>query len=360
MQKHIYEAIFKVGHARGTGSCFYVKDYDLFVTNSHVAEGFREVTIEDNHRNRYLAKVVFANPSLDIAFLKAEGDFSTIPALYPALNDVSLGEKIYVAGYPFGMPFTVTKGTVSAPSQYMDGYYHVQTDAAVNPGNSGGPMFNENGRIIAVTTSKFTNADNMGFGIPIGSLAPLLEKSRYLDPDSLSLQCNCCEKIISGEKDYCPSCGNKLSFHLFNPRPLSELATFCEKAIQAMGVNPVVARVGHENWICNPGKSEIRIFTYQHEYLFCTSPINVLPKQGYEALLNYLLETNNRKPYHIGLNGNQIYLSYRVHLTDIPADKNEEILKNIIAFPEEADKIAEYLNQNFACDFTEYTLKSSR
>lgn len=358
MQKHIYEAIFKVGHARGTGSCFYVKDYDLFVTNSHVAEGFREVTIEDNHRNRYLAKVVFANPSLDIAFLKAEGDFSDLPALYPATEEVSLGDKIYVAGYPFGMPFTVTKGTVSAPRQYMDGYYHVQTDAAVNPGNSGGPMFNENGRVIAVTTSKFTNADNMGFGIPARCIAPLLEKSKNLDLEKLSLQCNCCENIISGEEDYCPSCGNKLSFHLFNPRPLSDLALYCEKAIQAMGVNPVVSRVGHENWIFHPGKSEIRIFTYQQEYLFCTSPINVLPKQGFEALLSYLLEANNRQPYQIGLNGNQIYLSYRVHLTDIAADQNEEILKNIIAFAEEADKMAEYLHQNFACDFTEYTRKS--
>lgn len=67
----------------------------------------------------------------------------------------------------------------------MDGYYQLQTDAAVNPGNSGGPMLNEKGEVIAITTSKFTNADNMGFGIPIHTLFPLLEKSRNLNLEYL-------------------------------------------------------------------------------------------------------------------------------------------------------------------------------
>lgn len=357
MQKQYYQCIFKVSHARGTGSCFYLKEYGLFVTNSHVVEGFREVAIEDNDRNRYLAKVVFANPSLDIAFLKTTEDFSGLPSLTFTTEEVSIGNRIFVAGYPFGMPFTVTKGTVSSPQQYMGGHYHLQTDAAVNPGNSGGPMFNDNGGVIAVTTSKFTNADNMGFGIPARSIVPLLEKSKKTDLCSLHLQCNCCDNIIAEEKDYCPFCGNKLPFHKFNPRQLTELAEYCEKAIQAMQVNPVLSRVGNECWTFHAGKSEIRIFTYQHEYLFCTSPINVLPKQGFEPLLNYLLQENTFAPYQIGLNGNQIFLSYRVHLTDIPADSQEEILKNIIDFPKQADEMANYLQQTFSCEFTEYTRK---
>lgn len=357
MNKQIYQCIFKVSHARGSGSCFYMKDYGLFVTNSHVAEGFREMTIEDNHQNRYLARVVFANPSLDIAFLKAEGDFSTLPALLPLTQEVCIGDKIFVAGYPFGMPFTVTKGTVSSPQQYMDGHHHVQTDAAVNPGNSGGPMFNEEGKVLAITTSKFTNADNMGFGIPASTIVPLLEKSKELNPEILHLQCNCCENIISEEKDYCPICGNKLPYHLFNPRSLTELASYCEKAIQAMQINPVLSRTGNESWTFHPGKSEIRIFTYRHEFLFCTSPINVLPKQNFEPVLNYLLKANSSVPYQIGLNGNQVFLSYRIHLTDLQADTKEEILKNIIAFPRYADKIANYLHDTFDCDFPECSRK---
>lgn len=355
MKQTIYQSILKVSQARGTGSCFYLDEYGLFVTNSHVVEGFSEVAIEDNQRNRYPARVIFANPSLDIAFLKGEGDFSSFPHLSIAKDKAVLGQKIRVAGYPFGMPFTVTEGTVSSPSQFMDGYYHIQTDAAVNPGNSGGPMFNDKDEVIAVTTSKFTNADNMGFGIPVSYLRPLLESAGELDTEKLSLQCSSCESMISEEKDYCPYCGNKLSFHLFNPPALTDLATYCEEAIQAMGVNPILARTGYESWTFHARHSEIRMFIYQQTYLFCTSPINVLPRKDIGPLLNYLITTRNTGPYQIGLNGNQIFFSLRVDLTDLPADEADDIRKTLIAMPEEADKMARYLADTFHCGFPEYT-----
>lgn len=351
MLEQIYQSIYKVSQARGSGSCFYLKDYNLFVTNSHVVEGFRQVALEDHHRNRYPAKVVLANPDLDVALLKAESDFSFLPALQLASEEAAIGSKIRVAGYPFGMPFTVTEGTVSSPHQYMDGYYHLQTDAAVNPGNSGGPMLNEKGEVIAVTTSKFTNADNMGFGIPIPTLLPLLEKSRNLNPEYLNLQCSCCDEIITEEEDYCPSCGNKIPFYLFNERPLTDIAVYCEKAIEDMGVNPLLARRGHENWTFHRDKSEIRIFIYQQSFLFCTSPINTLPKKNFGPLLNYLLTVPDLGPYQIGLNGNQIFLSYRIHLSDILADTDRIIQKNITEMASRADQLSGYLAETYGCGF---------
>ena len=166
LQADLFPAIFKVTQARGSGSCFYLKKYNLFVTNHHVVEGFRQVAIEDHSRRRYLAHVLLTNPSQDIALLKAENNFPSLPDIRLTTQEARTGEKIYVAGFPFGIPFTVTEGTVSAPLQFIDGQYRIQTDAAVNPGNSGGAMFNSKGEIVAITSSKFTNADNMGFGIP--------------------------------------------------------------------------------------------------------------------------------------------------------------------------------------------------
>ena len=143
-QNNIYKTVFKVTHSGGSGSCFYLKAYDLFVTNYHVTEGFRTVAIHDNERNPYLAKVVLANPAMDIALLAAEGDFSSLPDISLAEDDtLTIGRKVYVAGYPYGMPFTITEGSVSSPKQLMDGKYYIQTDAAVNPGNSGGPILDE-------------------------------------------------------------------------------------------------------------------------------------------------------------------------------------------------------------------------
>ena len=155
---NIYRSVFKVTHSGGSGSCFYLKNYDLFVTNYHVVEGYRTVAVHDNDRNPYLAKVV-----LDIALLAAEGDFSALPEMTLAADDsLTIGRKVYVAGYPYGMPFTITEGSVSSPKQLMDGKYYIQTDAAVNPGNSGGPILDEDNRVVGVTVSKFTRCTSPG------------------------------------------------------------------------------------------------------------------------------------------------------------------------------------------------------
>ena len=122
MEQNIYSVVFKVTHSGGSGSCFYLKEYNLFVTNYHVVEGFHTVAIHDNERNPYLAKVILVNPSLDIALMAVEHDFSSLPNLNLAANEsLVISNKIRVAGYPYGMPFTVTEGTVSAPKQLMNG-----------------------------------------------------------------------------------------------------------------------------------------------------------------------------------------------------------------------------------------------
>ena len=154
MDQNIYKLVYKVTHAGGSGSCFYLKSYNLFVTNYHVVNGFHTVAIHDNDRNPYLAKVVLVNPSLDIALLAVDADFSALPELSLAADDsLAIGGKVSVAGYPYGMPFTVTEGSVSSPKQLMEGKYYIQTDAAVNPGNSGGPIFNENSEVVGVTAT---------------------------------------------------------------------------------------------------------------------------------------------------------------------------------------------------------------
>lgn len=354
MEQNIYQTVYKVNHAGGSGSCFYLKQYNLFVTNHHVVEGFREVALEDDNHNRYLGKVILVNPALDIALLQAEGDFSALPEIHLSEGEVKIGQKINVAGYPFGMPFTATEGTISSPKQLMGDSYYIQTDAAVNPGNSGGPMFNQSGEIVAITTSKLSNADNMGFGVPVAPLRTLLEQIEGLDRNCFNVQCSSCEEFISEEEEYCPSCGEKLPENIFQQRGLTDLAAFCEKAIQDMGINPVLARVGYENWVFHKGSSEIRMFVYRRSYLFCTSPLNILPKKNLEPVLTYLLSAADLKPYQLGLDGNQIYLSYRVHISDIFSDFADEIQKNITGMAFKADDMDNYLADTFGCEFSQY------
>ena len=358
MSQNIYNAVYKVNHAGGSGSCFYLKSANLFITNFHVVDGFHELAIQDNNKNFYLAKVVLVNPAADIALLSAEGDFSALPDIALSAIDTAIGQKINVAGYPFGMPFTVTEGTVSSPKQLMNNSYYIQTDAAVNPGNSGGPMFSDKGDVIGITVSKFKEADNMGFGIPVERLRKVLEDAKDLDIAVFNVQCSSCDGLIADEEEFCPSCGEKLPENIFKERGLTELAQFCEKAIEEMGINPIIARVGYERWKFHKGSAEIRMFIYDRSYLFATSPLNILPKKDLEPVLSYLLSADI-KPYQLGLDGNQIYISYRVHMSDIFSDYADEVQKNLTNLAFKADDLDNYLVDTYSCELSEYAKKDA-
>lgn len=355
MNQNIYRLVYKVTHAGGSGSCFYLKSHDLFVTNYHVVSGFHEVAIHDNDRNPYLARVVLVNPALDIALMVVDGDFSQLPELSLAADDaLEIGGKVSVAGYPYGMPFTVTEGSVSSPKQLMDGKYYIQTDAAVNPGNSGGPIFNENNEVVGVTVSKFSNADNMGFGIRVEALRKLLEVVDDMDRSCFQVQCDSCDGLIAGEEDFCPSCGEKLPEGIFAERQQSPLAVFCEQAIEEMGVNPVLARDGYDSWTFHKGSSEIRIFVYDNTYLFAVSPINLLPKKEVEPVLDYML-SEDFTPYKMGIEGRQIYLAYRIHLSDLTEASEDEIRRNLVNLALRADEMDNKMVERFGCEFSEYS-----
>lgn len=352
---NIYSLVFKVTHARGSGSCFYLKSHNLFVTNYHVVEGFRSVALQDNKRNPYLAKVVLVNAVLDIALLAVEHDFSHLPDFPLADNDsLEIGGKIRVAGYPYGMPFTVTEGTVSAPKQLMNGQYYIQTDAAVNPGNSGGPIINDRNEVVGITVSKFTDADNMGFGIRVEALRRVLDSATDIDRGTYHVQCESCDELISDPDEYCPSCGEQLPEGVFDERHMSPLAEFCESAIEQMGINPVLARDGYEAWCFHKGSSEIRIFVCNRAYLFMVAPINLLPKKDVERVLDYMLSTDF-SPYKMGIDGRQIYLMYRLHLSDITAKYEDEIRQNIVNFALKADEMDNMLVEQYGCEFSAYT-----
>ena len=100
MDQNIYKLVYKVTHAGGSGSCFYLKSYNLFVTNYHVVNGFHTVAIHDNDRNPYLAKVVLVNPSLDIALLAVDADFSVLPEQSPESISVKFPVRLFLRSHP--------------------------------------------------------------------------------------------------------------------------------------------------------------------------------------------------------------------------------------------------------------------
>ncbi len=349
----INKAIFKVNTANGSGTSFYLKNRKIFVTNHHVVAGSKEVALEDHDRNRYFAKVIQINPDADIAILKADVDFDTLDLHIETNGLPQSRDQVFVLGYPFGMPFTVTEGIISAPKQLMEGRYYIQTDAAVNPGNSGGPVVSANGSVIGITTSKFNNADNVGFAIPVENLMLDLNSLEQNTQFQFSLKCNSCGTLLFEKKEYCDNCGGNIDMTQFNDGTPTEIEKFCEEAIKDFGINPVLARTGYEFWEFHKGSSMIRIFIYNNNYLYCTSPINNLPTQKLEDFYKFILSSQSA-PYQLGIYENKVYISYREHVSAIFGSHRSEVKKHVMNFLQKADDMDDYLRAEFGAEHSNF------
>ncbi|HWK50355.1 MAG TPA: DegQ family serine endoprotease [Steroidobacter sp.] len=158
--------------ARGEGSGFIVSSDGYILTNAHVVADADEVTVKTTDRREYTAKVVGVDEATDVAVLKIDAkNLPTVKIGDPA--KLRPGEWVIAIGSPFGFENTVTAGIVSATSRPMPGSNYapfIQTDVPVNPGNSGGPLFNMNGEVVGINSQIYSrNGGYMGlsFAIPI-------------------------------------------------------------------------------------------------------------------------------------------------------------------------------------------------
>jgi serine protease Do len=348
-------AVCKVITASGSGSCFYNKNNDVWITNYHVVEGNKQVTLENQLLDRYLARVIFVNPMDDIAFLKSDYRLTDYPGIpYEPGRTVQVSNPVFVLGYPFGMPFSITEGIVSSPNQIMDGRRYIQTDAAVNPGNSGGPVVAADGNLVGITTAKFQEADNMGFAIPADIMGTQFKYIGQNPEKKYTLKCPSCDELIMNEEEYCNNCGAEINRRYFEEVPLTELATFVEEAIESLGMNPILARAGTEFWRFHQGSSEIRIFVYNRNYLYATSPLNDLPKTNLKELYEFLLK-DNVLPYKLGVTDNKIFISYRFHLSDIYTGHASLIKQNLTNLALKADEMDDFFVNSFGCEMTTFS-----
>ncbi|WP_213955259.1 DegQ family serine endoprotease [Variovorax sp. dw_954] len=165
---------------RGQGSGFIVSADGIILTNAHVVKGAKEVTVKLTDRRELKAKVLGADPKTDIAVLKVEARNLPVVKL-GSVEDLKVGEWVLAIGSPFGFENTVTAGVVSAKGRSLpddSAVPFIQTDAAVNPGNSGGPLFNARGEVVGINSQIYSRTggyQGVSFAIPI-DLASKIEK----------------------------------------------------------------------------------------------------------------------------------------------------------------------------------------
>ena len=167
-----------VPQQRGEGSGFIISSDGYILTNAHVVDNASKVTVKLTDRREFTAKVVGADTASDVAVIKIDGKNLPVVRLGDA-SKVRPGEWVVAIGSPFGFENSVTAGIVSATSRAMGGanaggntnYVNfIQTDAAVNPGNSGGPLFNVYGEVIGINSQIYSGTGSyagLSFAIPI-------------------------------------------------------------------------------------------------------------------------------------------------------------------------------------------------
>ncbi len=157
---------------QGVGSGFIISKDGLIVTNNHVVKDAQSVTVKLADGTQLDAQVVGTDPLTDIALLKVEADRPLPTVEFGSSAEMRPGDEVIAMGSPFGLGGTVTAGIVSAKNRDIhSGPYdaYIQTDAAINRGNSGGPLFNTEGKVIGVNTAIFSpdgGSVGIGFAIP--------------------------------------------------------------------------------------------------------------------------------------------------------------------------------------------------
>jgi S1-C subfamily serine protease len=184
---------------QGQGSGFILNKDGLILTNNHVINNAQRVEVKLSNKHTYKAQVLAVDKNHDLALLKISNAPDLVPAVLADSRGLIVGQRVYAIGNPFGLQGTMTRGIISAIRSIRGPQGNpiedaIQTDASVNPGNSGGPLLNSRGEVIGITTLIASNgadqSSGVGFAIPINTAKAVLsdfEKYGYVRRPSLDI-----------------------------------------------------------------------------------------------------------------------------------------------------------------------------
>jgi serine protease Do len=348
-------AIIQIATQSSTGTGFYLKEFDLIVTNEHVVGKNAEVTIAGRLFDKRLARVWYTDRKHDLAFVQPPNEIQVPEVKLGVYEETKDGEVVVAIGHPFGLNYTATQGVISKVDRIRDGVRYIQIDAAINPGNSGGPLVNKEGFIIGINSFIIRGGDNLGFALPVSYMREALELYRPHRGDP-STRCHSCNHLVFASNieaaKYCPYCGTEVKL----PQPPEReskpvgIAKTVEDILKELGKDVKLARDGNNNWSVKEGNAKIKI-NYNPDNYFVAGDAYLcqLPKDMLQIkpLYQYLLrENHNLDNLVLSCVKQNIVLSCIMYDMDMTLEAGTEMFRDLFS---KADYYDALLEKDFGC-----------
>lgn len=350
-------AIIQIATPYSFGTGFYLKKYDIIVTNEHIVRDVDSVVVVGTGFEKQLVRVLFWDAKLDLAFLEGpKGEHLWSIELNVEL--VNLGTKVLAMGHPFGSDFTCQTGTISDLEYDQEGTLCWQHDALLSPGNSGGPLLDEQGKVIAINTFMIRDGENFGFSLP----AIILEQSLLKFESGgrlISSSCYNCGLVVTEnniKKEHCPDCNKTVVLpSSVEPFEAFGIPKTIEDIIKGTGHDVELSRRGPNNWAVEQGSATIDIAYYEKKGLItgdaylCHLPTEneAVGKAVLSKIYQYLLEQNYQiEGLNFSVKGEDVVLSLLIYDRYLNANTGTKLFKHLF---EQADHYDNILVEEYGC-----------
>lgn len=335
----------RAGMHQGTG--WVALPNELVVTNVHVVGYFREVTIQTTGKKETAARVVHADTRLDIAFLIPLSPLGIKPLPIGDSRKLAPGAPVMAIGHPLGLTHSLVRGVLSAVEREIEGVKYLQTDAALNPGNSGGPLLDSALRVIGVNTWRKAHAQGLGFAVPVYLFYEDLrrfhkEQGQLLDavPSYLCVEC---KAPYEAQEDRCQKCGAPIPFAanaglLGYSQAFSCAEQTVARLLGSLGFIPNQVWVDNGLWRIPQETGEVLVSLGANAaHVRFLSPLTKVPSENFEAFYRFLLTFNDQHSgrLKVSLSAGVISLSFSEPISFIKDDEVKAGLGALIAMSEE-------------------------
>lgn len=308
------EIVIQIATPYSTGTGFYHSEFDIIITNEHVVRDNKEVIVDGDLIEKQMVDILYVDPKFDLAFIQAPDGLHDAENKFASKLELNEGNQVIAIGHPYGMKYAVTKGIISNLNHEQSGILYIQHDAALNPGNSGGPLIDLEGKIIGINTFIIKNGNNIGFSLPVKYLTETLEDFRK-GAGVKGVRCNSCLNVVFEnrvEQGYCPHCGSKITMiNEIVPYEAMGVSKIIEEMLESLDFEVDLSRRGPKNWEIKHGSAKINIaYNVKNGLIICDAYLCELPGEGIKTIYEYLLRQNSKiEGFSFSIKGQDIIVS---------------------------------------------------